>query len=117
MITAIFCVTLVGCQVPQKVVEDVKVLKADEQALFEFNQEFLKKAKSSNNEELQKKLKIIMICNMAHERSSRGLELLMEYLGSTEVITSGQLNMTEEMISKIANKVAEKMGDNDGESK
>jgi len=106
-------VTLAGCQVPQRVADDVRVLKTDEQALFDFNQEFLKRAKSSNNEELQKKLKIIMISNMAHERATRGLQLLAEYLGSTEIITSGQLNLTEEMITKIANKVAQEMGNND----
>lgn len=104
--------TLAGCQVPQRVADDLKSLKVDEQTLFDFNQEFLKRAKSSNNEELQKKLKIIMICNMAHERASRGLELLVEYLGSTEIFTSDQAKLTEDMIKKIADKVAERMDNN-----
>jgi len=109
----IWCIIIVGCQAPQRVNDDIKSLKADEQVLFDFNQEFLKRANSSNNDELQKKLKITMISQMAHQRSSRGLDLLAQYLGSTEIITSPQLTATEDIIKKIADQVAEKVGSKD----
>jgi len=105
-----------GCQVPQRVTDDVASLKADEQALFDFNSEFLRRAKSSNSEELQKKLKIIMISTLAHERASRGIILLAEYLDSSEIITNSQLAATEEMAKRIADKVTEKLGNSSGSS-
>ena len=101
-----------GCQAPQRVVDDIQALKLQEQALYEFNSEFLTRAKCKNNEELQKKLKIVMICKIAHQRATQGLALLEEYTGSTEIISNTQLAITEENIKKIAEKVAERMGDN-----
>ena len=97
---------------PKKVHDDVKALKIDEQALFEFNQEFLKRIQSTNNEELQKKLKLTMIVQMSHERVARGLDLLETYLISSEIITSSQLLITEDLIRKIED-LSDKTADKD----
>lgn len=102
---------IIGCQAPQRVVDDVQTLRLQEQALYEFNSEFLSRAKCKNNEELQKKLKLVMICKIAHQRAVQGLMLLQEYVGSTEIISNAQLVATEENIKKIAEKVAEKIGE------
>lgn len=104
------CCLMVGCQVPKKVHDDVKALRIDEQALFEFNQEFLKRAQSTNNDELQKKLKLTMIVQMSHERTVRGLELLESYLVSSEIITSSQLLITEDLIKRIEDLVGKTAG-------
>lgn len=100
----------VGCQAPQRVTDDIQALKNDAKALYEFNQEFLKRTKTTNEQELQKKLRLMMISEVAHERATRGLELLHEYLGSAEFISNAQLTATEEVIEQIADRVAKKMG-------
>jgi hypothetical protein len=93
---------MVGCQVPQKTYDDVKALKIDEQALYDFNQEFLKKIQpTTNNDDLQKRLRLTMIVQMSHDRASRGLKMLEAYLNSSEIITSSQMLLTEEMIKRI----------------
>lgn len=102
---------IIGCQAPQRIVDDAQTLRLQEQALYEFNSEFLSRTKCKNSDELQKKLKLVMICKIAHQRAAQGLALLQEYVGSTEIISNAQLAATEENIKKIAEKVAEKIGE------
>lgn len=101
-----------GCSAPQRVVDDIDALKVDAKALFDFNQEFLKRSKATTEAELEKKMKIIMISRLAHQRTMEGLDLLGEYVGSSEIISNAQLAATEETINKIATKVKEKLSDN-----
>lgn len=101
-----------GCTAPQRVVDDIETLKVDAEALFQFNQEFLKRSKATTEEELDKKMKIIMISRLAHQRTMEGLNLLGEYLGSSEIVSNAQLAATEDTINKIAEKVKEKLSEN-----
>ena len=103
------CFCCIGCEVPQKVTDDVQALRIEVKSMYEFNQQFLKRTKSTTKAELDKKLKLIMISKMAYQRAERGLVLLAEYLKSSEIVSTAQLAATEETIKKIANKVAEKM--------
>lgn len=98
-----------GCTVPQRVYDDIAMLKLEEQALYNFNLAFLQRAKSTTNEELQKKLKMVMISKVAHQRAEQGLDLLGEYVGASEVISNAQLAATEDTIKQIADKVVEKL--------
>lgn len=98
-----------GCSVPQRVVDDIQALKIETQALYSFNQEFLKRANSNSAAELEKKTKMIMISKIAYQRAMEGLDLLSEYMGSSEVISKAQLAATEETINKIADRVKERL--------
>jgi hypothetical protein len=101
-----------GCSAPQRVIDDIKTLKVDAKALYDFNREFLKRAKSSTPEELEKKMKMVMINEIAYQRTMDGLNLLGEYVGSLEIISNAQLAATEDTINRIADRVKERLSDN-----
>lgn len=87
-----------GCSAPQRVVDDIALLKLEAQAHYEFNQQVLEKSISTNDEELQKKLKLLMISKIAHQRTMRGLQLLSEYLDSIEFMSNAEASATKQLI-------------------
>lgn len=89
---------IVGCSAPQRVVDDIALLKLEAQAHYSFNQQVLEKSISTNDEELQKKLKLLMISKIAHQRTMRGLQLLSEYLDSIEFMSNAEASATKQLI-------------------
>lgn len=101
----------VGCSAPQRVVDDIAMLKLDAQAHYELNQKILERSISNNDEELQKKLKLTMISKIAHQRTMRGLRLLQEYLDSTEFLSNTEASATKQLIIDTVNEVLRRRND------
>jgi len=108
-IVALFLLFCIGCQAPQQVVDDIKLIEVESKAFYEFNDTFLSRSNTTTPEELEKKLKLLTLNSTANQRIVRGLRLLQEYLGSTEYINETHLAITDETIRKIAQKVSERL--------
>jgi hypothetical protein len=106
MLLLLLCI---GCQVPQRVTDDIKLIEVESNAFYEFNDSFLSRSKTIAPEELEKKLKLLTLNSTANQRIVRGLRLLQEYLGSTEYVNETHLAITDEIVRKIAQKVSERL--------
>lgn len=96
---------IAGCSAPQRVTDDIEMLKVEAQAHFEFNTRLLNRSISTNDEELQKKLRLIMISKIAHERTMRALQLLSEYVDSTEFLSDAEAAETKQLIIETVDEV------------
>ncbi len=91
--------------------DDIEMLKIEAQAHFDFNQKLLDRSKSSTSEDLQKKLQLIMISKLAHERTTRALQLLSEYLDSTEFMSDAEISETRQLIIDTVNEMLRRNGE------
>lgn len=105
MVVSLIVSTTAGCSAPQRVTDDIEMLKVEAQAQFELNQRLLDKSISTNEADLRKKMKLIMISKMAHERTMRALQLLSEYVDSTEFLSNAEASETKRLIIETVNEV------------
>ncbi len=91
--------------------DDIRMLQYEEAAIFEFNQELLRRTKTHSDEELQKKLRLTMASKIAHQRVERGLKLLLEYLDSIEFMSDAEISATKQMIKDTVEEVLKRQRD------
>lgn len=100
-LSLILILSCIGCSVPTNIKEDVAIIKAEEQALYDFNFKLIKKLRADTTEDLQKKIDLLTISRIAHSRAQKGLELLAEYLDSTEYIKNEDLALGDSLIELL----------------
>ena len=97
-----------GCEAPPKVAEDIALIQNEEAKMYEFNQELLKRLKTSTPEEIQRKIDLLTISRIAHHRVKTATNLLAEYLQSTEYLRKDDIDALATLMKKIQARMEEK---------